>query len=72
MLNEQIIKEIFENNFENIENNIQLEYHQKINKINIKNKEERNDIKLSIISELYYKEGFKDGINYMIKILDKK
>ena len=72
MLNEEILSFIYEKNLEKIENNIQREYHRRIKQINNKNKEEKNNIKLSIISELYYKEGFKDGINYMIRLFGKK
>ena len=72
MINKEIINEFFENNFEIIEENIQKEYHKRIKQIKEKKEEERKNIKLSIISELYYKKGFEDGINYVVKILKKE
>ena len=33
--------------------------------------EERENIKQGIIAELYYKEGFKDGIDFIIKHMKK-
>lgn len=72
MINKEIINEFFENNFEIIEENIQKEYHKKLKQILEKNEEERNNIKMSIISELYYKQGFEDGINYIVKKLKKE
>lgn len=71
MINDEILTQIFENNLENIEEKIQKDYHQKIKQLNLE-KEERENAKMSIISELYYKQGFKDGIKYIIKLLDKK
>ena len=65
MLSDEIVDKIFNENFERVEENIQKEYHQKIKEI--KNIEERENIKLSIISELYYKQGFKDGFEYANK-----
>ena len=35
------------------------------------NIEERENIKQGIIAELYYKEGFKDGIDFIIKHMKK-
>lgn len=72
MYNNINLDEFFKKNHERIENNISDEYHKRIKQIKIENSDERNNIKMSIISELYYKEGFKDGLNYIIKILDKK
>lgn len=69
MLSDEIVDKIFNENFERVEENIQKEYHQKIKEI--KNIEERENIKLSIISELYYKEGFKDGINFVSNYIQK-
>ena len=33
---------------------------------------EKDNIKLGIISELYYKQGFKDGINFIINNMKNK
>ena len=57
MFDDKILNEIFENRLEKIEENIQGEYHKRVKDIK----------KLSIIGELYYKQGFKDGINFMLK-----
>ena len=62
MLDDEIIKKIFESRYEKIEENIQEEYHKKIKQIKIEDSEERNNIKMNIISELYYNQGFKDGV----------
>ena len=67
MFDDEFINQIFENRYEKIENNIQAEYHKKIKKITTKNNEEKNNIKMNIISELYYKQGLKDGANFMLK-----
>ena len=72
MFNNINLDEYFKKNHEIIEGNISKEYHKRIKQIKEEDIEERNNIKMSIISELYYKEGFKDGLNYIIKILDKK
>ena len=71
MFDDEFINQIFENRYEKIEENIQEEYHKKIKQIVTENKEERNNIKMNIISELYYKEGFKDGVNFIIKNMRK-
>ena len=71
MLDDEIIKKIFESRYEKIEENIQEEYHKKIKQIKIEDIEERNNIKMNIISELYYKQGFKDGVNFIIKSMKK-
>lgn len=71
MLDDEIIKKIFESRYEKIEENIQEEYHKKIKQIKIEDIEERNNIKINIISELYYKQGFKDGVNFIIKNMKK-
>ena len=65
MFDDEILNQIFNNRFEKIEENIQKEYHERIKLI--KNKEEKNNIKMNIISELYYKEGFKDGVKLILK-----
>mgnify|MGYP004661296929 FL=1 len=71
MLDDEIIKKIFESRYEKIEENIQEEYHKKIKQIKIEDSEERNNIKMNIISELYYNQGFKDGVNFIIKNMKK-
>ena len=69
MIDNEMLNQIFEKNLEKIEENIQEEYHQRVK--NIRNKEEKENIKLDIISELYYKQGIKDGINFIINNLKK-
>ena len=71
MLDNEILNQIFQNRQEKIEENIHEEYHKRIKMITTKNEEERNNIKMNIISELYYKEGFKDGINFIINNIKK-
>ena len=71
MLDDEIIKKIFESRYEKIEENIQEEYHKKIKQIKIEENEEKNNIKINIISELYYKQGNKDGVNFIIKNMKK-
>ena len=71
MFDDEIINQIFEKNYEKIEENIQEEYHKKIKLITVKNEEERNNIKMNIISELYYKQGVKDGIKFILNSLKK-
>ena len=65
MIDDEILNQIFNNRLEKIEENIQEEYHQRVK--NIRNKEEKENIKLDIISELYYKQGFKDGVEFALK-----
>ena len=65
MIDDEIINQIFNNRLEKIEENIQEEYHKRVKCI--KNNEEKNNIKMNIISELYYKQGFKDGVRFMLK-----
>ena len=65
MFDDEILNQIFEKNLEKIEENIHEEYHKRVK--NIKNEEERNNIKMNIISELYYKQGFKDGVGFVLK-----
>ena len=72
MLNEELLDKIFYEMQEKIENKISKEYHKKIKEIKYNNKEEKNNIKLGIISELYYKQGFKDGINFIINNMKNK
>ena len=71
MIDDEFINIIFESRYEKIEENIQEEYYKKIKQIKIEDSEERNNIKMSIISELYYKQGFKDGVNFIIKNMKK-
>ena len=66
MFDEEIINHFFIKRQEKIESNIQKEYHRRIKLIEEKDEEERNNIKMNIISELYYKQGFKDAINFII------
>ena len=47
------------------------EYHRRIKDIKKENLEERENIKQGIIAELYYKEGFKDGIDFIINHMKK-
>ena len=72
MLNEELLDKIFYEMQEKIENKISKEYHKKIKEIKYDNEEEKDNIKLGIISELYYKEGFKDGINFIINNMKNK
>ena len=71
MFDDELLNQIFESRLEKIEENIQYEYHEKVKQIKEKNDEERNNIKMSIISKLYYKQGFKDGINFIINNMKK-
>lgn len=71
MFEDEILNQIFENMQNKIEENIQKEYHERIKKITTKNDEEKINIKMNIISELYYKQGFKDGIFFAIKNMKK-
>ena len=71
MFNDEILNQIFENRYEKIEENIQEEYHKRIKMINTEDEEEKNNKKMNIISELYYKQGFKDGINFIISNIKK-
>ena len=71
MFDDEILNQIFEKNYEKIEGSIQEQYHKKIKLITIKNEEERSNIKMNIISELYYKQGFKDGIKFILNSLNK-
>lgn len=71
MIDDEILNKIFESMQEKIEENIHEEYHKKIKMIKEENEEERNNIKMGIISELYYKQGFKDGMKFIINNLKK-
>lgn len=69
MIDDEIINKIYENRLEKIEENIHEEYYRRLKMIDTEDEEERNNIKLNIISELYYKQGFKDGVNFIINNL---
>lgn len=71
MLKNILLDEIYKKMQERVEKNIQKEYHERIKKIKVQDSEERNNIKMSIISELYYKQGFRDGIDFIIKNINK-
>lgn len=72
MFDDEMLNRFFEERYEDIEENIQREYHYKIKQINANSEDERNNIKMNIISELYYKQGFKDGVKFIIKSLKNK
>ena len=67
MVDEELLNQIFLKKQEKVEEKINKEYHRRIKEINVEDMEEKNNIKLGIISELYYKEGFKDGVELMLK-----
>ena len=71
MFDDEILNIIFEWRYEKIEESIQEEYHKKIKQIVTENNEEKNNKKMNIISELYYKQGFRDGVNFIIKNMKK-
>ena len=71
MFNDEILNQIFENRQEKIEEIIHEEYHRRLKFITTKDEEEKNNKKMSLISELYYKQGFKDGINFIINSIKK-
>lgn len=71
MINDEILNQIFENRQESIEKNISQEYHKRIKQIQEKDEGERNNIKMGILSELYYKQGFIDGINFIMNNIQK-
>lgn len=71
MLNDEFLNQIFQNNQNKVEENISEEYHNRIKSIQVDDKEERENIKLGIISELYYKEGFKDGVDFVMNYIKK-
>lgn len=71
MINDEILNQIFKKRQETIENNINQEYHKKVKLIKVTDQEERNNIKMGILSELYYKQGFIDGINFIINNIRK-
>ena len=69
MFKNEFLSQIFKNNQEKVDEKISYEYHKKIKKIKEQNIEERENIKQGIIAELYYKEGVKDGMNFIIKYI---
>ena len=69
MLSNEILDQIYRNNQNFVEERINKQYHERINKIKSTTLEERENIKQGIIAELYYKEGFKDGIDYVLRYL---
>ena len=71
MLNDEFLNDFFDKRINNIEESINEEYHKRIKEINEKNEQERSNIKMAIISELYYKQGVVDGINFMLKNFKK-
>ena len=71
MLNEEFLNEFFKRRIYHIEENINVEYHKRIKQIKETDKEERENIKMAIMSELYYKQGIIDGINFMLKNFKK-
>lgn len=71
MLSDEVLSQIYQNNQEKVDIKISDEYHRRIKKIKKENLEERENIKQGIIAELYYKEGFKDGVDFIIKHMKK-
>ena len=71
MLSDEILNQIYQNNQEKVDIKIRDEYHRRIKDIKKENLEERETIKQGIIAELYYKEGFKDGIDFIINHMKK-
>ena len=71
MLSDEVLSQIYQNNQEKVDIKISDEYHRRIKKIKKENLEERENIKQGIIAELYYKEGFKDGIDFIINHMKK-
>ena len=71
MISEEVLNQIYLKRQEKVEEKIQREYHKRIREIKGYSKEERENIKLGIISELYYKEGFKEGINFVTNYIPK-
>lgn len=71
MISDEVLSQIFQNNQEKVDRKISDEYHKRLKLIKEQKNEERENIKQGIISELYYKEGFKDGIDFIIKHMKK-
>lgn len=72
MINNEMLDQIFKNRQEKTEENIYEEYHKRIKLIKETDVEERNNIKMAILSELYYKQGFIDGVNFIMNNISKK
>ena len=70
-MSNEILDQIYRNNQNSVEERINKQYHERINKIKSTTLEERENIKQGIIAELYYKEGFKDGLEMALHILKK-
>ena len=62
---ENIIKSIYKGRYEEVDKIISKKIKENSNKI--KDEEEKNNIKNSIIMEEMYKQGFKDGVNLIIQ-----
>lgn len=69
MISEEFLNQIYKTRQNKVEENIQDEYYKRVKEIKAEKKEERDNIKMGIISELYYKEGFKDGIDFVLKYI---
>ena len=61
MLSDEFLNQIFRNNQEKIDIKISYEYHKRLKLIKEQKNEERENIK----------EGFKDGIDFIIKHMKK-
>ena len=62
---ENIIKSIYKGRYEELDKIISKKIKENSNKI--KDEEEKNNIKNSIIMEEMYIQGFKDGVNLIIQ-----
>ena len=62
---ENIIKSIYKGRYEELDKIISKKIKENSNKL--KDEEEKNNIKNSIIMEEMYKQGFKDGVNLIIQ-----
>ena len=62
---ENVIKSIYKGRYEELDKKKKKKIKENSNKI--KDEEEKNDIKNSIIMEEMYKQGFKDGVNLIIQ-----
>ena len=71
MISDEVLSQIFQNNQEKVDRKISDEYHKRLKLIKEQKNGERENIKQGIIAELYYKEGFKDGIDFIIKYMKK-
>ena len=71
MISDEVLSQIFQSNQEKVDRKISDEYHKRLKLIKEQKNGERENIKQGIIAELYYKEGFKDGIDFIIKYMKK-